>query len=292
MIVYVNGEYVRDIDAKVSVFDRGYMFGDSVYEVSAVVNGKLIDNDYHTERLHRSLKELSMTCPFEKNEDLYTIQKELLDKNNLREGIIYLQVTRGASMPRSFLFPPETNTKPSLVLIPQKVPILDNPLANRGAKVLMVEEIRWNRRDIKTTQLLAQSLAKQAAHDANKDDAWMYEPSTNFVTEASSANAYIITQDDVLITRHLGNHILSGITRKVVLSLATKDSSTIKDVIERPFTIEEAQNAKEAFSTSASSFVMPVVEINDMKIGDGTPGPFATQLRQAYIDRALAFSSS
>jgi D-alanine transaminase len=285
--VYVNGAYVPDNEARISIFDRGFMFADSVYEVTAVLNGRLIDYEYHVARLQRSLKQLSMSAPFKSENEILGIQQELIKRNDLKEGLIYLQVSRGAALERDFLFPQVEATPPTLVAIPQHKSIIKSALAERGAKVIVTEDIRWGRRDIKTTQLVAQILAKQAAHDAGVDDAWMFEKDTGFITEASSANAYILTQDNVLVTRHLGNAILPGITRQVVLSIA-KVHDAIKDVVERPFTVDEAVQAKEAFSTASASLVTPVVEINGVTIGNGAPGSFTKDLRARYIERALS----
>ena len=287
-IVYVNGDYLPAQEAKISVLDRGFMFADSVYEVTAVLAGKLLDNDYHVARLHRSLNELNIPAPFVSDHELLKIQQEIIARNHLQEGLIYLQASRGPVSERDFLFP--SCPDPTLVVIPQHKGVIKSSLADRGARVITVEDIRWGRRDIKTTQLLAQSMAKQAAYLAGVDDAWLFETDTGHVTEGSSANAYILTHDNCLITRNLGNDILPGITRRVVLSLA-HEYDDIKLVVERPFTVAEALQAKEAFSTSSTSFVMPVVEIDGKPIGTGEPGPVAIKLRQLYIERALSNSS-
>ncbi len=277
-VVYVNGDYVHEEDAKISVFDRGFLFADGVYEVSAIIGGKLIDNEAHLRRLERSLSELKMRCPVPVA-DIPFIQRELIEANNLDEGMVYLQVSRGVA-DRDFNFPKDE--KPSLVLFTQDRPISSSPKAARGIRVVSQPDIRWARRDIKTVQLLAQSLAKQAALSAGADDAWMVED--GFVTEGSSNNAFIITADGVLITRQLGNDILSGITRRAVLDIAKQENLTIE---ERPFTIEEAQGAAEAFSTSASAFVMPVISVDHKAISQGVPGPITQKLREKYIELAL-----
>ncbi|WP_421783483.1 D-amino-acid transaminase [Kiloniella litopenaei] len=276
--VYVNGSYLPEEDAKVSVFDRGFLFADGVYEVSTVLEGRLIDNQAHLVRLQRSLDELQMTSPVSMD-DIVTIQNELIKQNGLKEGGLYLQITRGAA-DRDFAFPKDAT--PSLVMFTQEKNLLNSPAAERGLSVISVPDIRWQRRDIKTVGLLAPALAKQAAVVAGADDAWMYED--GFVTEGSSNNAYIITKEGKIITRHLGNEILHGITRRAVLSLANEADMEVE---ERPFTLDEVRNAAEAFVTSATTFVTPVVSLDGEKIGDGKPGALTKRLRQLYIEQAL-----
>jgi len=278
-IVYVNGEFVAEEDAVISVFDRGFLFADSVYEVSSVLEGKLIDNAAHIKRLHRSLCELSMAAPLSDKEILKT-QHELIKRNNLMEGLIYLQVTRG-SADRDFPFP--ADVKPGIVMFSQAKNITDAPQAQQGISVISVADIRWKRRDIKTVGLLAQVLAKQAAVDAGVADAWMVED--GYVTEGSSNNAFIVDTQGKLITRQLGNEILPGITRASVLELVEKENIVFE---ERPFTLDEAKNAREAFITSASTFVWPVVNIDGVPIADGKPGSLAPRLREFYIRNSLA----
>jgi len=278
-IVYVNGEFVAEEDAVISVFDRGFLFADSVYEVSSVLEGKLIDNAAHIKRLHRSLGELSIAAPLSDKEILKT-QHELIKRNNLMEGLIYLQVTRG-SADRDFPFP--ADAKPGIVMFSQAKNITDAPQAQQGISVISVADIRWKRRDIKTVGLLAQVLAKQAAVDAGVADAWMVED--GYVTEGSSNNAFIVDTQGKLITRQLGNEILPGITRASVLELVEKENMVFE---ERPFTLDEAKNAREAFITSASTFVWPVVNIDGVPIADGKPGSLAPRLREFYIRNSLA----
>ena len=278
-IVYVNGEFVPEAEAKVSVFDRGFMFGDGVYEVSSVLRGKLIDNNGHMVRLNRSLNELDMAHPCT-DAEIESIQYELIKRNNLDEGLIYLQVTRGAA-DRDFAYPKDT--QPTLVLFTQAKNVLGSPIATTGISVITVEDIRWARRDIKTVGLLAPCMAKMQAKAAGADDAWMVED--GHVTEGSSNNAYIVTKEGTIVTRHIGNQILNGITRRAVMALAEKHSYRIE---ERLFTVEECHNAAEAFVTSATMFVQAVVKIDDAVIGDGKPGTISNQLREAYIAEALA----
>ncbi len=273
--VYVNGDYVPEGEAKISVFDRGFLFADAVYEVTSVLDGMLVDFAGHCGRLRRSLGELNMT--FDMSDDqLLDVHRRLVASNDLREGLVYLQVSRGAA-DRDFIFPPE-GTPPTTVLFTQTKALIDNPLAERGQKIATVKDERWTRCDIKTVQLLYPSLAKMEARSKGADDAWMVRD--GLVTEGSSNNAYIVTADGVIVTRDISNLILNGITRRAVLECARKLQMTVE---ERPFSVEEAHVAREAFSTSASGFVNPVVEIDGQPVGDGTVGPVARQLRDVYI---------
>ncbi len=276
--VYVNGQYLPEQEAKISVFDRGFLFADGVYEVTSVLNGKLIDNLAHLKRLHRSLHELEMAAPVS-DEEIISIQQALVEKNQLQEGMVYLQVTRGAA-DRDFNYPRDVN--PSLVMFTQEKNILQDPRVETGIAVMTTDDIRWRRRDIKTVGLLAASMAKMAAARAGADDTWMVED--GFVTEGSSNNAYIIQSDGTLVTRHLGNEILAGITRRAVLKLAGEADINIE---ERPFTVDEALQAREAFSTSATTLVMPVTSINGERIADGKPGALTRRLREIYIQTAI-----
>lgn len=276
-IVYVNGAFVAEEEAKISIFDRGFLFADGVYEVSSVINGKLIDNARHIERLKRSLSELNMGWPCTPDA-LVEIQNEIIKRNDLKEGMVYWQITRGAA-DRDFAFP--TDAKPSLVMFSQSKPIIASPAAEKGISVKTVPDMRWRRRDIKTVGLLPASMAKQAALEAGAQDAWMVE--NGYVTEGSSNNAFIVTMDGRLVTRQLSHDILHGITRKAVMALADKEGLIVE---ERAFTPEEAYEAAEAFSTAASSFVMPVVEIDGRILGNGVPGPIASKLRALYIQFA------
>jgi D-alanine transaminase len=278
-IVYVNGEFLPEEEAKISVFDRGFLFADGVYEVSTVIRGKLVENEGHLKRLGRSLAELKMAPPCS-DAEIERVQKEVVARNQLDEGMIYLQVTRGAA-DRDFAFPEDA--KSSLVMFTQEKSVLESKSAEKGISVVTLPDIRWKRRDIKTVGLLAQSLAKQQALDAGANDAWMVED--GYITEGSSNNAFIVTADGKLVTRDLSNEILHGITRKAVLALAERDGIEIE---ERAFTPEEAYEAAEAFSTSASSFVMPVVRIDDRIMSNGAPGPVSKRLRELYIEMALA----
>jgi D-alanine transaminase len=275
--VYVNGEYLPENEAKISIFDRGFLMADGVYEVTSVLDGKLIDFDGHAVRLNRSLSELEMKNPISK-EDLLEVHRALVRMNEIDEGLVYLQITRGSDGDRDFAFPAE-DTEPTIVLFTQNKPgLADSPAAKKGAKVISIEDIRWGRRDIKTVQLLYPSMGKMMAKKAGCDDAWMVED--GFVTEGTSNNAYIV-KGNRIITRALSHDILHGITRAAILRFAKEAQMEVE---ERNFTIEEAKQADEAFTTSASAFVMPVVEIDGVTLGDGTPGRVAPRLREIYLD--------
>ncbi|MEQ9260657.1 MAG: D-amino-acid transaminase [Roseovarius sp.] len=278
--VYVNGDYLPETEAKVSIFDRSFLMADGVYEVTSVLGGKLIDFEGHRRRLERSLGELDMPKP-EAFDELLEIHRELVRLNGIEDGLVYLQVSRGAA-DRDFAFPDPETTKPTLVLFTQAKPgLADSPASKTGIKVISIEDIRWGRRDIKTVQLLYPSMGKMMAKKAGADDAWMIEE--GYVTEGTSNNAYIV-KGNRIITRQLSNDILHGITRAAVLRFAREAQMEVE---ERSFTIDEAKAADEAFITSASAFVMPVVEIDGVSLGDGTPGPVAKRLREIYLEESL-----
>lgn len=278
-IVYLNGEYLPETEAKISIFDRGFVFADAVYEVTSVIDGKLLDFDGHVARLSRSLNELGMQHPLTRDE-LLAVHRELVAQNGVDQGLVYLQISRGNAGDRDFAFPAD-DVKPTVVLFTQSVPTLvDTPKAKTGIKVISVDDIRWGRRDIKTVQLLYPSMAKMMAKKAGVDDGWFVQD--GLVTEGTANNAYIV-KGGKIITRALSNDILHGITRASLLAYAAEAQM---EVVERSFTIEEAQSADEAFITGASTFVMPVVEIDGKAIGTGTPGKVATRLRELYIDES------
>ena len=276
--VYLNGEYLLEDQAKVSIFDRAFLMGDGVYEVTSVLGGKLIDFDGHVARLQRSCDELEMVNPHDRDAWL-EIHRNLVAKNGIEEGMIYLQVTRGAPGDRDFVWPDPETCPPTVVLFTQSKPNLaDNPAAKTGMKVITIDDQRWARRDIKTTQLLFPSWGKMMAKKAGADDAWMVEDGV--VTEGTSNNAYIV-KGNKIITRQLSNAILHGITRAAVLRCAQEAQMEVE---QRPFTVAEAQAADEAFVTSASTFVMPVVQIDGVALGSGAPGPVVARLREIYLD--------
>ncbi len=279
-IVYVNGVFVPEHDAKISVFDRGFIFADGIYEVSAVMAGKLLDNAAHLKRLERSLKEIGMKMPMPA-EEIVKIQKELIERNGVVEGSVYLQVTRGAA-DRDFTFP-AADTKQTLVLFTQARDITNSPSARAGIRLATVPDIRWARRDIKSVALLAQVLAKQAAAEKGCQEAMMHEPDGT-VTEGGSSSIFLVTPNGELVTRPLSNDILPGITRASLKILCDERKIPF---IERAFTVNEALAAPEVFITSASGFVTPVVAIDEKMIGGGQPGPVARRLREIYLDEAI-----
>jgi D-alanine transaminase len=277
---YVNGDFFPHEEAKISILDRGFLFADGIYEVSAVLDGKLVDNDSHLARLKRSVGEIELGLPGTLAE-IEVVQRALIEKNGVKEGLVYLQVTRGAALERDFPFPP-AGTKPSLVMFTQEKNLLKNPTAEKGIAVKSVADIRWARRDIKSVALLAQVLAKQAAAAEGCQEAWMHEDGV--VTEGGSSTAFILTKDNVLVTRNNSQKILPGCTRFAVEKLIAEEGVTYET---RPFTLDEAHTAKEAFYTSASSFVMPIVTLDGKAIGDGKPGALTKRLREHYIAFAL-----
>ncbi|PZO67703.1 MAG: D-amino acid aminotransferase [Paracoccus denitrificans] len=277
--VYLNGDYMPETEAKVSIFDRGFVMGDAVYEVTSVLDGKLIDFPGHMARLKRSLGELKMKNPLSDDEYL-AAHRRLLAENGITDGMIYLQISRGNGGDRDFVFPPEDTPQTVVMFGWDKPGMADNPAAKTGLRVISIPDLRWHRRDIKTVQLLWPSIAKMEAKSQGKDDAWFVEDGE--VTEGTSNNAYIV-KGGRIITRQLSNDILHGITRASLLRFASEAQMTIE---ERPFTIEEAQGADEAFVTSASAFVTPVVEIDGVAVGNGSVGPVATRLRELYLDES------
>ncbi len=274
----MNGEYVAEEDAKISIFDRAFLMADGVYEVTSVIDRKICEFDGHMARLHRSLSELKMK-PACTDDELLAIHRELVERNDLDNGMIYLQITRGSAGDRDFVWPGD-DVPSSIVLFTQDKDLVNAPTAKTGLKVISIEDQRWARRDIKTVQLLFPSMAKMEAKAQGKDDAWLTED--GLVNEGTSNNAYIV-KDGAIITRHLSNDILHGITRASVLRYAKEAQMKVE---ERSFSIAEAQGADEAFCTAASAFVTPVVEIDGEAVGDGTPGPVATRLREIYIEES------
>ena len=276
-VVYVNGSYVPEEQGKISIFDRGFLFADGIYEVTAVVGAKLVDYDAHMERLERSLREIRLDWPCSQ-EELIARHLDMVKRNSLDEGWIYMQITRG-SADRDFKFP--KGVKPTLIAFTQAKKLVDNPDAVRGVSVITVPDIRWARRDIKSVMLLAPVLGKQAAYEAGAFEAWMVEDGK--VTEGTSSNAYIV-KDGKVITRGLSNNILAGCTRRALFRLAREKGVTLE---ERAFTPDEAYAADEAFLTSASNFVMPIVEIDNKRVGGGQPGPVTRKLREMFLEEAV-----
>lgn len=278
-IVYVNGSFVPYEEARVPIMDRGFLFGDGIYEVSAVLGGKLIDNEAHLARLERSLGEIRIENPYTR-EKWIELEKEIVRRNGLQEGLVYMQVTRGVAE-RDFAFPKDV--EPTVVMFTQEKNMRTAPAAQKGTAVITVPDLRWKRRDIKSVSLLAQVLAKQAAAEAGVGEAWMVEDGK--VTEGGSSTSFIITRDGTIVTRQLSTALLPGITRKTVIRLAQEAQLRVE---ERAFSVEEALDAQEAFLTSATSLVLPVVSIDGKPVGDGKVGPMVKRLRELYLDMAEA----
>lgn len=276
-IVFVNGKFVKEQEAVISIFDRGFIFGDGIYEVVPVILGKIIDRDYFLERLERSLFELAIPWPCSEQEYIQ-MMNALIEKNELKEGIVYSQVTRGPAE-RDFPFP--ASVQPGIVAFTSQMEILDNPDFETGIAVTTTPDLRWKRRDIKSINLLGQVLAKQDAITQNSKEAWMIE--NGQVTEGASSSAYIV-KNDVLVTRSLSNAILPGIRRRTILELAERAKINVE---ERAFSVAEAKAADEALISSATTMVLGVVSIDGCLIGDGTPGPITRKLRGLYQDRIL-----
>jgi D-alanine transaminase len=274
--VYVNGAYTPYAEAAVHVEDRGYQFSDGVYEVCEVRDGRLVDERRHMLRLRRSLSELEIAEPMEAR-TLGVIMRETVRRNRVKNGVVYLQITRGVAR-RDFAFP-GPDVPPSIVCLARSMSrAKGDRKAAAGVSVITLPDIRWQRVDIKTTGLLAQSLARQKAKDAGADEAWMVDRD-GYVTEGASCNAWIVTGEGKLVTRPAGSGILRGITREVAMETARRNGL---DFEERAFTAAEAQSAKEAFQTSASGLVMPVIKIDGKPVGGGKPGEIAQGLRGAY----------
>jgi D-alanine transaminase len=276
-IVYVNGRYVPEEEAKISVFDRAFLFGDGIYEVTAVVEGKLLDFAAHLSRLDRSLREIALAPPLTYDK-LRALHEELIARNKLDEGIVYIEITRGAA-DRDFAYP--EGARPTVVAFTQSRPLIDNPYTTTGVKIITIPDIRWKRRDIKSTAMLGQAMGKQAAKLRGAYEAWMVED--GHVTEGTSSSAFIADKDGIVRTQPLGHHILPGVTRRSIIRLAKTEGVKVE---ERPFTVEEALSAREAFMSAASAFVLPIIEIDGVKIGDGRPGPIAKLFRDLYIEEA------
>jgi D-alanine transaminase len=276
-IVYVNGELVPESEARISIFDRGFIFGDGVYEVIPVIRGKLVDRQYFLERLTRSLNELAMAWPCSETEYLQVLE-QLVAQNKLAEGVVYSQVTRGVA-DRDFAFP--ANTPTSFIGFTSAMPLLDNPAAQTGIAIVTTPDLRWKRRDIKSINLLAQCLAKQDAISRGAKEGWMVED--DVVTEGVTSSAYIV-KDGTVITRPLSNSILPGIRRRTLLEIAAEAGIATE---QRAFSVAEAIAADEAFISSATTIAVGVISIDGAQIGNGTPGPITMQLRDLYKARLL-----
>ena len=277
-IVFLNGKYIKENEAKISIFDRGLLFADSVYEVTAVLDNKLIDFPAHIKRLDNSLKELEIKNNFT-DKFLLNMHKELVNKNKFtnKEGLIYMQVSRG-TIERDFLIK-DNNIAPNIFAFTQEKNLTNINYKENGLEIITKKDLRWQRKDIKTTQLLYATLIKTEAHKLGADDAWLID-TDGFVNEGTSNNAYIIDKNNNIITRNLSNKLLPGITRKTIIEVAKKLKLSIE---ERPFTVKEALEANEAFISSASTLIAPVTKIDKNNIGKGQMGPITEILRETYI---------
>lgn len=277
-IAYVDGRYVPHTAARVHIEDRGYQFADGVYEVIAVERGRLVDETEHLDRLDRSLAMVRMAWPLARSA-LRVVLREVVRRNRIDDrGLAYLQVTRGVA-PRNHAFPP--NARSVLVVTARALPPIDPEAHRHGVAVITIPDLRWKRTDIKSTSLLPNVLGKQLAVEAGAYEAWLTDES-GFVTEGTSSNAWIVTKNREVVTRHADQAILNGITRQAVLAIV-RDQGL--DWVERPFTVGEAKGAAEAFLTSTSSLIKPVVRIDETEIGGGAPGPFTLRLLELYLER-------
>ena len=279
--VYVNGQFVSEFKARISIFDRGFLFSDSVYEVITVFEGKLVDWVGHLERLERSLSYLKIIMPCS-GEDLLRLHRELVKLNKFKYGLIYTQVSRGLAE-RDFLI--KDTSEASIVMFNQELNLLDPTRLNRCLRVITVPEVRWKHRDIKTTQLLAATMAKTDAYNRGVDDAWFVED--EFITEGTSSNAFIVNGNKKIVTRKLGKEILAGVTRRVILETAKQLGLEVE---ERRFSVTEAEQASEAFVTSATNFIASVVEINGKLVGSGKVGRITKVLREQYLINIKEYS--
>lgn len=274
-VAYVSGAYVPHRQAAVHIEDRGYQFADGIYEVIAVRGGKLLDEEPHLRRLHRSLDELRIPAPIG-DAALGIVLREVVRRNGVETGIVYLQITRGVA-PRDHAFP--KSAKPTLVVTSKARRRPDPRPSEDGIGVITIPDIRWHRCDIKSIALIANVLGKQRAREAEVFEAWQID-SDGRITEGTSTNAWIVTDDATVVTRAADNAILNGVTRLVVLDIVAREGYRFD---ERPFTVEEAKAAREAFLTSTTSDLLPVVRIDGAPVGDGKPGPLSRKLRAAYL---------
>src|SRR5262249_29555243 len=277
-IAYVNGRYLPHRAAAVHIEDRGYQFADGVYEVVPVQRGRLIDEDPHLERLAFSLGELEIAPPMN-NRALRLVLREVLRRNGVDRGILYLQITRGVA-PREHKFP--TAARPSLVITARRLKPLPTRYLEEGVGVITLPDLRWKRCDIKTISLLPNVLGKQRATEEGAYEAWQIDPEGR-VTEGTSTNAWIVTKDRKIVTRPLSHEILPGVTRRALLELLQSTDLTLE---ERSFALSEAMDASEAFLTSSSVFLLPITRIDGEAVADGRPGDFSKRLRQLYLDHA------
>ncbi len=274
-IVYLNGEYIPDQEAKISIFDRAVTFGDAIYDVAGVLDGKLVDFEHHMQRYFSSLQKLGIESPLTQDEILAAF-RELVSRNALDEGLVYMQVTRGTAE-RDFIWPKDI--KPNVFMFTQVKTSAENEAAETGVTLASTDDIRWARRDIKSVNLLAQVLAKQAAHEAGADEALMIG-ADGYITECGSTSFFIV-RDKRILTRPLNNDILPGVTRRALIALSREHDLELQ---ETRFTLEDALSADEAFISGASSYVLPVSSIDGQSIGTEVPGPVARRMREIYLE--------
>jgi len=278
-IVFLNGKYLPEQEAKISIFDRAVTFGDAIYEVAGVLDGKLVDFEHHMQRYFSSLKKLSMESPLSQS-DILQAFRQLVELNQLDEGLVYMQVTRGTAE-RDFVWPEDI--KPTVFMFTQAKAASENEAGRSGVILASTADIRWARRDIKSVNLLGQVLAKKAAYDAGADEALMID-TEGYVTECGSTSFFII-RDKLILTRPLDNDILPGVTRRAVVALCNNQGLRL---VEKRFTLEQALTADEAFISAASSYILPVVKIDDQEINGGIPGELTLSLRKIYLEYARA----
>jgi len=278
-IVFLNGEYLPEQEAKISIFDRAVTFGDAIYEVAGVLDGKLVDFEHHMQRYFNSLKKLSIESPLSQPDILHAF-RQLVELNQLDEGLVYMQVTRGTAE-RDFVWPEDV--KPTVFMFTQAKAASENQAGKSGVTLASTADIRWARRDIKSVNLLAQVLAKKAAHDAGAYEALMIDDE-GYVTECGSTSFFIV-RDKLILTRPLNNDILPGVTRRAVVTLCNNQGLRL---VETRFTLDEALTADEAFISGASSYILPVVKIDEQDINAGHPGELSLSLRKIYLEYARA----
>jgi len=278
-IVFLNGEYLPEEEAKISIFDRAVTFGDAIYDVAGVLDGKLVDFEHHMQRYLNSLKKLSIESPLSQPDILHAF-RQLVDLNQLEEGLVYMQVTRGTAE-RDFVWPEDI--RPTVFMFTQAKAASENEAGQSGVILASTPDIRWARRDIKSVNLLGQVLAKKAAHDAGADEALMIDDE-GYVTECGSTSFFIV-RDKLILTRPLTSDILPGVTRRAVVALCNSHGLRL---VETRFTLDEALTADEAFISGASSYILPVVKIDDQEINAGNPGELTLRLREIYMDYARA----
>jgi D-alanine transaminase len=278
-IVFLNGEYVPPEEAKISIFDRAVTFGDAIYDVAGVLDGKLIDFEHHMQRYSNSLQKLSIESPLSQDEILHAFRK-LVELNQLDEGLVYMQVTRGTAE-RDFVWPDDI--KPTVFMFTQAKTAGESKAAQTGITLVSTPDIRWARRDIKSVNMLGQVLAKKAAHDAGAYEALMIDDE-GYITECGSSSFFIV-RDKLILTRPLDNDILPGVTRRAVIALCNSQGFRL---VETRFTLDEALTADEVFISAASSYVLPVVKIDDQEINTGTPGELTLRLQEIYMAYARA----